>query len=340
MIKPKPREAIVIVTPALQSANNGNWRTAERWARFLSLRYDVQLCSSWPLTEQNAHAKRSGNKHLASLLIALHARRSAESIYAWSNARPTQPLVTVLTGTDLYPAIEKDLVALRSLEQSTGLVVLQEQGVAALPANFRAKATVIYQSAKAWKPRLVKPMPFTLRMVGHIRSEKSPETFLKLAQCFTPDNSIRFELIGGVIDPHLGERVREVSNQLSFFSWHGAMSHLATRTRIRNAHLLIHPSQLEGGAHAILEAVMSGTPVLASNVPGNVGMLGKDYLGYFEYGNVQQLKTLVCECQQSYLKGKGLYFELLEQSSSRKALFHPAYEQHTLLRFVKNLLPS
>jgi len=35
-----------------------------------------------------------------------------------------------------------------------------------------------------------------------------------------------------------------------------------------------------GGAHAILEAVCRGTPVVASNVSGNVGMLGSDYDGY------------------------------------------------------------
>jgi hypothetical protein len=85
---------------------------------------------------------------------------------------------------------------------------------------------------------------------------------------------------------------------------------------------------------------MSGTPVLASKVPGNVGMLGEDYLGYFEYGNVQQLEDLVYECQESHAAGKGLYGLLLKQLHARRALFRPSYERKVLLQFVKHLLPS
>ncbi|MFZ9723164.1 MAG: selenoneine biosynthesis selenosugar synthase SenB [Burkholderiaceae bacterium] len=326
------RETVVIVTPALQKANNGNWRTAERWARFLSARYVVELVSHWSRSEK---ASRDPG-----LLIALHARRSAESIHAWSHTFPLKPVVTVLTGTDLYPDIRKDLLAMQSLTQSTALVVLQEQGISALPSEFQSKAAVIYQSGSAWKPREMKPLPFTLRMVGHLRQEKSPETFMQLAQQFEQIQGIRFELVGGAIDPELGELASRLALQSRVFVWTGALSYRATRSRIRDAHLLVHPSRLEGGAHAILEAAMSGTPVLASRVPGNVGMLGSDYLGYFEHGNVEQLKQLVGECQRSHQTGQGLYGLLLQQVHARCALFHPTHERKILLQFVKNLLPS
>ena len=42
---------------------------------------------------------------------------------------------------------------------------------------------------------------------------------------------------------------------------------------------------MEGGAHVILEAVQSGTAVLASRIDGNVGMLGPAHEGYFEVGD-------------------------------------------------------
>jgi putative glycosyltransferase (TIGR04348 family) len=326
------REAVVIVTPALKEANNGNWRTAERWAGFLSSRYDVHLAASWSCSQKAVDNPR--------LLIALHARRSAESIEAWSSTFPSRPVVTVLTGTDLYPDIRQDPVSLESLRLSTALLVLQNKGIEALPAQFQSKAAVIYQSCSAWKPRAVKPAPFTLRMVGHLRSEKSPETFMQLAQRFDEAQGIRLELLGGVIDPELGERASRLTAQSKVFFWQGALSYRATRSRTRDAHLLVHPSRLEGGAHAILEAAMSGTPVLASKVPGNVGMLGDDYLGYFEYGNVQQLEDLVYECQESHAAGEGLYGLLLEQIKTRRALFRPSYERKVLLQFVKHLLPS
>ena len=37
---------------------------------------------------------------------------------------------------------------------------------------------------------------------------------------------------------------------------------------------LVNCSQREGGAQVILEAIQSGTPVLASRISGNLGMLG------------------------------------------------------------------
>ena len=326
------QEKVVIVTPALAESNNGNWRTAERWRRILSSQYRVELVSRW----EPSMGKQGDPK----LFIALHARRSAQSIRSWSKVFPSRPLVTVLTGTDLYSDILKDPMAVQSLDQSTALVVLQDQGIVALPSRFRSKATVIYQSGSAWKRRDIKPLPFTLCMVGHLRKEKSPETFMQLAQCYEEAPGIRFELIGGVIDKKLGERVSSLALHSRVFAWTGGLSYRATRNRIRNAHLLIHPSSLEGGAHAILEAVNSGTPVLASKVSGNVGMLGRNYLGYFKHADVKQLKQLVGECQQSYGSATGLYNELLEQLSVRQELFKPTHEKKVLLQFVKNLLSS
>ena len=46
-----------------------------------------------------------------------------------------------------------------------------------------------------------------------------------------------------------------------------------------------------------MEAVRSGTPVLASRIPGNVGMLGTDYAGYFEPGDAAALAALLLRCR-------------------------------------------
>ena len=73
--------------------------------------------------------------------------------------------------------------------------------------------------------------------------------------------------------------------------------HETTRRRIQRAHVLVHTSRMEGGAHAILEAVCSGTPVLASRIDGNVGMLGADYAGYFPWGDAAALAGLLQRCR-------------------------------------------
>ena len=81
------------------------------------------------------------------------------------------------------------------------------------------------------------------------------------------------------------------------YRWLGALPHAQTRQRIQRAHVLVHTSALEGGAHVIMEAVRSGTPVLASRVPGNIGMLGADYAGYFPHGDAAALAGLLEECR-------------------------------------------
>ena len=75
--------SIVIVTPALADANNGNWQTARRWSRLLGQAYPVRVTSAWDGGDE-------------ALMIALHARRSAVAIAAWKRARPAAPLVVVL----------------------------------------------------------------------------------------------------------------------------------------------------------------------------------------------------------------------------------------------------
>ena len=48
----------------------------------------------------------------------------------------------------------------------------------------------------------------------------------------------------------------------------------------------------------IMEAVTAGTPVLASRIDGNIGMLGEDYEGYFPVGDAAALAALIGRCRR------------------------------------------
>src|SRR3989338_3310298 len=88
-------KTVVLVSPALADANNGNWHTARRWAQCLAGHCNTTLRAQWPESPHPTTAP-------ADALIALHARRSAPSIEAWARQCPGKPLILVLTGTDLY----------------------------------------------------------------------------------------------------------------------------------------------------------------------------------------------------------------------------------------------
>jgi putative glycosyltransferase (TIGR04348 family) len=275
------RSSIVIVTPALADANNGNWQTARRWARMLAAAYRVDVVGRW-----------AGGD--ADLMIALHARRSAASIAAWRAARPRGPLMVVLTGTDLYRDIDTDADARRSLDAADALVALNALGPSRLAPAHRAKCRVVLQSCTA-RPSLAKTGRWLRAlMVGHLRAEKDPDNYLEAARRLAHRADLRLDHVGAALDPALGERAAALAASTPTYRWLGARPHAEVRRRIQAAHVLVHASRMEGGAHVVIEAVRSGTPVVASRIDGNVGLLGADYDGYFDVGDAGALAvTLV-----------------------------------------------
>ncbi|MDT3677641.1 MAG: selenoneine biosynthesis selenosugar synthase SenB [Burkholderiaceae bacterium] len=315
------RLQVVIVTPANADANNGNWRTARRWARFLAGDYRVRLAQEWSDGDE-------------ALMIALHARRSAASIAAWRARHPRRPLVLVLTGTDLYRDIAVDGSAQHSLALADRLVVLNERGPAALPAQFRSKAVVILQSSPGRSRAAKTRRLLRVVMVGHLRDEKCPETFFDVARRLAGRPDIVFEHVGDALDPTLAAEARALVAQDPRYRWFGPLSHRQTLARIRAAHVLVHPSCIEGGAHVVIEAVRNGTAVLASRIDGNVGLLGEDYGGYFPVGDSAALAALL----QRMRDDPQALQTLQAQCDARAALFDPGRESAALRSMVSSLL--
>ena len=55
------------------------------------------------------------------------------------------------------------------------------------------------------------------------------------------------------------------------------------------SHVLAQTSLMEGSCNAMCEALVLGTPVIASHISGLIGTLGDDYPGYFATGDERQL---------------------------------------------------
>ncbi|HEV7814009.1 MAG TPA: glycosyltransferase, partial [Janthinobacterium sp.] len=118
------------------------------------------------------------------------------------------------------------------------------------------------------------------------------------------------------------------------YRWLGAMGHAATRQRLKNWHVMVIASRMEGGANVIIEAVTSGVPVIASDIGGNRGMLGEDYAGYFPAGDAAALARLIDRSATD----PAFHSLLRQQCAARAALFVPTAEQAALLQLVDNLL--
>jgi putative glycosyltransferase (TIGR04348 family) len=316
----RKRLSVGIVTPAVKTSNNGNWQTAWRWSRLLAQHYQVLLLDAWRGEPVDA-------------LLALHARRSAASIGAWHAAR-RGPLVLVLTGTDLYRDIHHDASAQTSLTQADHLVVLQELGVERLPPALRARCTVCFQSCAGRAEVAKTRRHLRALMVGHLRDEKSPETYFEAARLLAARDDIVLDHIGAPLDTVLGEQAAQLAREQPRYHWLGALDHATTRRRIQHAHLLVHASRMEGGAHVIAEALRSGTPVIASRIDGNVGMLGADYGAYFDWGDAHGLSRLLQRARDE----PDMLPHLADQCRARAPLFEPQRERAVLLDMLHPLL--
>lgn len=316
MVKPH----VCIVSPALAAANNGNWHTVDRWRQFLSDIADIDIVQAWNGGPQDA-------------LIALHARRSAASIAAFAQVHPARPLAVVLTGTDIYRDTGVDASALHSIECATHLVVLQKEALHQLAPHDQAKARVIVQSA-APVERTSGNLEADFLAVGHLRAEKDPLTLMQAAKQLPEESPVRIVHLGDALDPALGEQARLTMAQCHRYRWMGAVSHEEARQWMARSRALVHMSLIEGGANAVIEAICTRLPVLASRVDGNVGLLGQDYEGYFEPGNSSGLAALM----QRFAREPVFAARLASQCAKLEPGFAPAVEQDAVRALLKSML--
>ena len=269
-------------------------------------------------------------------MVALHARRSHPAIAAWHDEHPDRPLVVALTGTDLYRDLPGgDAATVASMTWADRLVVLQDDARLHVPTALRDKVRVVYQSARTLVPWARKRADrLHCVLVAHLRDEKDPATAFGAWWRLAGNVDATLTIVGAALDPALGRAARDLAAVDSRVQWLGPRAHPWTRQAIKRAHLLIVPSRMEGGANVVVEAVTCGTPVLASRMSGNVGMLGADYPGYFPVGGAAELAALVARAARDRS-----FLAALDVCCRRRApRFAPAAEAAALRTVVAEAL--
>ncbi len=312
----------MIVTPAPRGSRSGNRRTAERWAGLLrALGHRVRVAERW-------------NGQACGLLVALHARKSYASVRAFRRAFPRRPIVVALTGTDLYRDLPRSRAARQSLRLADRLVVLQPLALRRLPPQQRSKARVIYQSVEL-VPRAARgaARAFDVCVLGHLRPLKDPFRAAMAARGLPARSRIRILHAGGALRASMVRRAREEAARNPRYRWLGELSPAAARRLLARCRLLVHASRMEGGANVVGEAIRFGVPVLASRIPGNVGLLGPRYPGYFPPGNTAALRRLLARAER-----EPSYLEALRRAvRARQKLFTPARERAAWRRLLREL---
>jgi len=307
---------VLIVGPALFSKARGNRTTALRWGHILSgLGHEVSFDTEY-------------NGQDCDLLVAMHAIASAPSVAEFRAAYSDRPIIVAVTGTDVYGL--GSMFDAGGLERAhgcmglaTALLAFHSLAIDEIPERHRPNAWIVTQSAQ---PPARKPAPrddlFEVCVVGELREVKDPFR-AALAARRLPSESRLLVLHAGAADcGETADRAAKEEQTNVRYNWLGEVSHDEALELIAGSRLMVVSSRHEGGPNVLSEALALETPVLASRIPGIVGVLGEDYPGYFEVEDTEALATLLRRAEED----AGFLQDLLVACRARAELASPARE--------------
>ena len=323
---PPSIKTISIALPHRKGVNGGNGRTAERYERFLrEAGFRVDLVGP-------------GEEPRGEVLIALHARRSLETVSRFRSRVPVGGCCVVLTGTDLYQDLPQGSLEVREGMEKADLLVGLHPGVYSdVPEEYRAKLRVLVQSSEA--------SPFRVRPEGlkagvkvalvpcNLREVKDPLLPARASGLLPSSSQFEVFLVGEELEAGWEERTRKEERENPRFHWLGGRPHQEALALIAGSDVVVIPSKSEGAANVLSEAIACGVPVLGTDIPGNRGILGEEPGPFFPVGDEEGLAGLLLRFENDPAFRKSLAQRVL----SRKNLVSPQKEKEGLLSLAQEL---
>ena len=305
---------IRFLIPATQTMRNGNVATGERWRTFFE-KLGHRVISSAPGEEP------------CELLVVFNAYKNRQAIINARRKGMGTRIVICLTGTDLYRELKDDPGAADVLFLADQLVVLQPLALSELPPALRGKTMVIFQSAVAPPVASIKaPESFDVCVIAHLREVKDPLRTAMAARLLPPESKVRVILVGKALSDELAAAAALEAAENPRFRWIGEQSRERTAEILLRSRVLVLSSLLEGGANVVSEAVVSGVPVIATDIPCMRGLLGHDYPGLFPVMDTGSLAALLLRAESD----QKFYEELADRCRRESYKFDPALEEESL----------
>ena len=232
---------INLISPANKHTKNGNRTSIVRWAKFLKgYGHNTQIN-----TEYDGSA--------CDIMIALHARHSAEAINLYKAKYPKGPLIVALGGTDVNTFLKTDpSVTLLAMEKADALVCLHDQIGEALPQHLTKKLHVIVQSALPLKKRRnPSKRNFDICVIGHLRDEKDPLRTAMAVRLLDESSKIRVFHLGKAHNEAWANAAKKEQIENPRYHWLGEMTAAQVRREFIKTQLMVLSSNQEGGANAV-----------------------------------------------------------------------------------------
>jgi glycosyltransferase involved in cell wall biosynthesis len=192
---------------------------------------------------------------------------------------------------------------------------------------------VIYQSVRVDIPAEVPSADFQVTVIGHLREEKDPFCIARSLPLMPFNSKISVLHLGMAMNEEMERTAKSYSETLERYQWIGEVSHADALKVLAQSRLMVISSRMEGGAHVVSEAIALGIPVIASDIPGNRGLLGDDYLGYYPVGNEAALANLLTRAETM----PDFYSALKNQIDIRRDLVNPEREMQSIQELTTQL---
>ncbi len=248
------------------------------------------------------------------------------------------PYVVLLRGGDV-PGVEPDLGRIhRCLRPVRHSIYRHARRVAANAAGLQ----VVAQDADPgffiglipngvdtgeWSPAEWTPAPPPLRLLfaGRLNRQKGLRILLDAFAQFSHDipGMVHLDIVGDGPERAMLEGMSHSLGLAATVKFHGWQEKTALRDLYRESHLFVNPSLYEGMPNTVLEALASGLPVVASDIPGNRELLHKSGAGWlFPSGDSCQLARCLTEAYDCRFR-----WQKLSASARGAALLHFSWEQ-------------
>jgi putative glycosyltransferase (TIGR04348 family) len=262
------------------------------------------------------------------VFLALHAWRSHEAVERFRELYPDTPLIVALTGTDIYDHQQRFPEQTRkAMDLADCLIGLHHRVACDIPERYAEKLVTVLQSADQPTEKLVKDSDcFRVCVIGHLRDEKDSLRAALASRLLPADSNIKVVNAGKPHTPDWETRTREEQAVNPRFEWLGEIDKPAIQALMQRCQLMVISSVMEGGANVVSEACRIGLPVLASDISGNIGLLGEEYPGYFRTGDEKDLARMLMKVENS----PKFVAELTERVTHLAETFTPQCEQASL----------
>ena len=173
-------------------------------------------------------------------------------------------------------------------------------------------------------------------MIGHLREEKDPfRAALALARLPAGAN-VRVVHLGQAMSADYAREARSLMNYEPRYRWLGELNHAGAMRWLARSHAMVISSLMEGGAHVVSEAIAMGVPVIASDVSGNIGLLGAAYPGLYPVGDDKALAALLARAARD----PGWLARLAALVATRRGEVDPQLERKSLARLLADIMPK